>query len=162
MSVYVDLATITSRVGGSSYVARLYHQPLKDHLFAEAYHHLWERPTWRIVRRVERYFTRRHERACTGCAVGFDPEGQAVQVCGYIPIGPRQDLRCYDLKAKNASEIAEVQLSEKEYALIARAQGYRVEEIRSLRRGKKDAIAVRKRFLAKRLRREPPVDEGTS
>lgn len=151
MGVYVDSATVTGRNRSDpSYIARLYHQPLKDHLVAEAYHHFWERPTWRIIRLVEPFATRRHERTCDGCAVGIDPDGNKVDVCGYIPLGPRQDLRCYDLQAKNATEIAEVQISAMEYAKIARAQGYRVDEIKLLRR--RDARTARKRFLSRRPR----------
>lgn len=151
MGVYVDSATVTGRGRSTpAYIARLYYQPLKDHLLAEAYHHFWERPTWRIIRILEPFFTRRHERSCTGCATGVDREGGRVEVCGYIPLGPRQDLRCYDLRAKNANEIAVVDITAVEFAQIARAQGYRVEEIKNLRRS--DARDSRKRYLTRRVK----------
>lgn len=155
MGVYVDSATVNGRGRAAPvYVARLYYQPLVDHLRSELYHHFWERPTWRLVRLVESHFMRRHERTCDGCTTGVDGEGQRVRICGYIPLGPRQDIRCFDLKAKNAQEIAEVEISPVEYARICRAQGYRVPEIKTLRRDM-EARTSRKKYLSRRAKERP-------
>jgi hypothetical protein len=123
VGIYVDMATLYS-ANDERYVASLYFQPAHRHLAAKAYHHLWERPTWRMMRLIERPLYRRHASRCQGCVKAVTSEGEAVQVCGWEPLTTRQDLRCYDLHHRHRAEVTEIALTAGEYNRLAVAQGH--------------------------------------
>lgn len=97
----------------SSYSLERYRQPRWAHWRGQLYHVLWERPTWRIRRRLDRWERRRHRRTCQdGCGVGSGPEGQEVRMCTHMPGGMRVELRCYDLKHVGWETISREDVSE--------------------------------------------------
>lgn len=94
---------IYSRTKVSPYVD-IWEQPLWRRLVALAYHHWWERHTWRIMKRFEKV----HE-----ALVGNDHDF-------FIPLSNRQDIRCDDLVQKGRKTLARVHITKEQYDMITR------------------------------------------
>src|SRR5258706_12271041 len=67
-----------------------YTQPVYNLIISELYHHIWEKLTWRIYRKIEK-LTNQNKRFIDS----FD------EVDVYIPLTNRQDIRCDHLRQKN-------------------------------------------------------------
>lgn len=94
MAVYHEVLSTTN----DEYVVQLYRQPRWRRWIALGYHHVWERLTSRLLRRVERWFQRRHQHKCViGCVEGVRSDGTVDRMCGYMILTARQDCRCFEL-----------------------------------------------------------------
>ena len=107
------------------YELELYHQPRWMRWRAVAYHRVWEKLTWRLLKRVDPWAWKRHRKTCdTNCAIGFrTTDGAVAQLCGYVPPSARQDLRCYEWQHAGR----EVQCYMPVTELVAQIYGWPVE-----------------------------------
>lgn len=126
--IFVEAYTLHSKAeDGTSviqYGARIYSQPYPARLVGELYHGVWEKLTWRLMRKLEPWALRRHEDTCPSCAGDpVDPDG-GDEVCSYVPLSNRQDLRCFELRNRcGVDHIAHVPLEQVEHAQISRPDG---------------------------------------
>lgn len=99
---------------GKSVYRDHYSQPLFNHAVYRLYH-AYDQIIWKFpgIMRFEWFLHRRHDKTCNGdCSVGYQTDGTAVPVCGYIPLTNRQDLRCFDLHHKNRVHLREELIAE--------------------------------------------------
>jgi 2-oxoglutarate dehydrogenase complex dehydrogenase (E1) component-like enzyme len=90
------------------YLLLTYSQPKTRHWIAFG-HRVWERLTWRPLRRIEKPFWNYHEKHCqVDCAQALNDQGKWVPMCGYVPLSTRQELRNYDLEHAGRKKVSEV------------------------------------------------------
>lgn len=80
----------------------IWEQPLKWWLIARFYHYVWEKRTWKLLRKIEPW----HE----------SNFGQNDDF--YIPLTNRQDLRCADLRDRKKKHLAYIMITNEEYDRI--------------------------------------------
>jgi hypothetical protein len=96
--------------GAGCFYLVTYRQPKPRRWLALAYHHVWERLTWRTLRYLEGPARARHAVMCErlgGCA---DTQGEEW-LCDYIPWTNRQDDRCFHLMMLGRTELTRSPLS---------------------------------------------------
>lgn len=118
LAVYSEVIQTSSGSRGQYLVYNLvtYAQPKPRRWLALAYHHVWERLTWRALRYLERPAVARHGVRCRRQG-GCDRDDEGYSLCSYIPWTNRQDLRCFDLMTHGRAEMSRSPLSRPEAVL---------------------------------------------